>query len=118
MEDVLIINDEVDSCLFLADILKKLGLKANAVNSLADAKEIMSIKSYSLVFLDNTLRDGSGLDFISNIKAQAYDSTIIMLTANLIDQQKALQSGVDLCIDKPFNQHSIVHALWNVPEKI
>jgi len=117
MEDVLIINDEVDSCLFLAGILKKLGLKTNAVNSLADAKEIMSIKSYSLVFLDNALRDGSGLDFISNIKAQAYDSTIIMLTASLIDQQKALQSGVDFCIDKPFNQHSIVHALWNVPGK-
>lgn len=61
-------------------------------------------KQYSLVILDVNLPDGSGFDFLQEIKKE-YDICVIMLTANDMETDivAGLELGADDYITKPFS---------------
>jgi two-component system OmpR family response regulator len=65
--------------------------------------------SPAIIFLDNHLPDGMGMDFIKHIKNNSPATKIVMITAydNISDRNKALQLGVDAFIGKPFTRDTI-----------
>src|SRR4051812_45180128 len=79
---VLIIDDEIDICYLLSGILKQKKLKTSYVNSLSAAEVALRNDPPSLIFLDNHLPDGFGLDFIGYIKDNYPRTKIIMITAH------------------------------------
>ena len=110
--NALIIDDEIDICFLLSGILKQKNISANYVNNLADAAiELRNIHP-ELVFLDNHLPDGLGIDFVEHIKRFYPQSKIVMITAydSSRDRQLAINKGVDIFIGKPFTKDIINYA--------
>ncbi|CAN5203327.1 hypothetical protein BH11BAC5_BH11BAC5_39980 [soil metagenome] len=107
--DVLIIDDEVDICYLLGSLLCKKQLQSKYVNSLKDAASILENNEPEIIFLDNHLPDGLGVNFISYIKRFHPLSKIIMITAHdtIADKQNAFKEGVDYFLSKPFSKETI-----------
>ena len=109
----LIIDDEIDICYLLSSILKNRNLQADYVNSIYEARMALQLNVPSIIFLDNHLPDGLGIDFLKHIKQEYPQVKVIMITAhdNAEDRKKAHDIGVDSFIGKPFNREVIHRTL-------
>jgi DNA-binding NtrC family response regulator len=110
---VLIVDDELDICYLLSGMLKQRNFHTGFVNNLGDARLALATDPPSLIFLDNHLPDGFGLDFIPFIKESYPEVKVIMITAHdgAQDRKKAYDGGVDLFIAKPLNRKLIYDAV-------
>jgi two-component system OmpR family response regulator len=110
---VLIIDDELDICYLLSGILRQKKLRTSYVNTLSDAEVALKNDTPGLLFLDNHLPDGVGLDFIQHIKTNYPETKIIMITAHdsAADRKKAFMQGADFFISKPFTRELIYNTL-------
>ena len=110
---VLIIDDETDICYLLSTLLKQRNLDTEYVNSLSDAAIALKKETPELIFLDNHLPDGMGMNFIEYIKLHYPVAKIIMITAHdtPTDRQQALTEGVDSFIAKPFTREVIYNTI-------
>ncbi len=106
---VLIIDDELDICYLLSGILRQKKLRTSYVNTLLEAEVALKSDPPGLLFLDNHLPDGFGLDFISYIKNNYPSIKIIMITAHdsAAEKNRAYTEGVDFFISKPFTRDLI-----------
>lgn len=113
MLNALIIDDEIDIWFLLSSMLRKHKLTTTFVNNLHRATEKLAENSPSVIFLDNRLPDGLGIDFISFIKKQNPVSKIVLITGHDSDEDrnKALKNGADVFITKPFSGRMIDEAL-------
>jgi len=109
----LIVDDEIDMCYLLIDILKHKNLQASFVNTISDAKRVLQDENHSIVFLDNHLPDGFGINFIREIKKIHPRVKIVMISAHdtNMDREKAYFRGVDHFIGKPFTREMIFKTL-------
>ena len=109
----LIIDDEIDICYLLSGILKQKNCYTNYVNNLAEATIELQTNSPLIVFLDNHLPDGLGINFVDHIKKNYPQIKIVMITAydTSEDRQEAIKKGVDIFIGKPFTKDEINKAL-------
>ncbi len=90
-------------------ILRKKNLQTTFVNSIIEAQDLLAIKYPYILILDNNLPDGSGVDFIRNIKISHPLMRIIMITADdtFANKNNALKAGADFFIGKPFTRDII-----------
>ncbi|HNP21700.1 MAG TPA: response regulator [Panacibacter sp.] len=112
----LIIDDEEDTCLLLGSILKQKSIRTTVAHSIADAKYALTTEVPDIVFLDNRLKDGLGLDFIPAILHDHPKLKIVLMTAYDTpgDRDKAMQNGAVGFIGKPFTRTIIADALRRV----
>lgn len=105
----LIIDDEIDICYLLSSILRKKNINTNYVNSITEARQALERQHPELIFLDNRLPDGMGIDFIEQIKRKHPGIKVAMITAydTAVDRTKALLQGADFFIPKPFSRDAI-----------
>ena len=105
----LIVDDEVDICFLLSGILRQKQLKPSFVNNLAGAKESLQKDTPSILFLDNHLPDGRGIDFIPYVRKNYPGIKIVMITAHDTpeDRKRSYENGVDYFLSKPFSRHQI-----------
>lgn len=107
----LIVDDEPDICFLLMEILHKKNLHNFSVNNLADAMLFLQSYDPAVIFLDNKLSDGLGVDYIRLFKQQHPAATVIMLTAHDNFREKAIQEGADHFITKPFSKDAILKVI-------
>lgn len=109
----LIIDDEKDICYLLSSVLKKKHIASNNVNTLKDAEKILAGEKPGIIFLDNHLPDGLGVDFMLSIKKLSPASKIVMISAHDTnnDRVKAYHQGADYFIGKPFSIEMINKAV-------
>ena len=114
--NVLIIDDELDICYLLSGILRQKDLRTSYVNTLSDAEVALKTDPPGLLFLDNHLPDGFGLDFIHHVKTNYPTTKIIMITAHdsAAERKKAFMEGVDFFISKPFTRELIYTTLEKI----
>lgn len=112
----LIIDDENDICFLLTNILRNNKLNVQFVNSITEGKSYLKDAKPDILFLDNHLQDGYGIDFINYVKSKYADTKIIMVTAHDTpeDRKKAMQEGADFFIAKPFSAAEIKKAIQTV----
>jgi DNA-binding NtrC family response regulator len=111
--EVLIVEDEIDICYLLTGILNKQHVQTAFATSLFDAQKALKKGHTDVLFIDNNLPDGYGVDFIPIVKREYPGTKIIMMTAHDTgaDKQKALKQGADFFIGKPFTHAMIVNTL-------
>lgn len=116
MDKVLIIDDEQDICFMLSLMLKKKNLESKVAHSLTEGKSLIEKEKPNLIFLDNNLPDGLGIDAIPELKKQFPEVKIIVITANdTTDNRKdAIQNGANAFIGKPFTGQKIFSAIESV----
>src|SRR6476660_1210480 len=112
----LIVDDEIDVCYLLSSILKHKNLQASYVNSIDEAKRVLKEDHHSIIFLDNHLPDGFGINFIGEIRKLNPRVKIVMITAHDTnnDKHRAYDQGVDQFIGKPFTRENILNAIENL----
>ncbi len=112
-EFVLVVDDEIDICYLISGILKQRNLPSGYANSILDAKAVLGSRSPSLLFLDNRLPDGLGLNFISFVKQTCPHTKIVMITAHddASEKAQAYKEGADLFLGKPLNRDIINQAI-------
>ncbi|MDQ6756307.1 MAG: response regulator [Bacteroidota bacterium] len=105
----LIVEDEIDICFLLTGILRKKNLHTTFVNTIKDAQNTLTSLNPAILFLDNNLPDGFGVDLIYHIKKENPSIKIVMMTADdtIADKAKALKAGADAFIGKPFTRDTI-----------
>src|ERR1700749_4759717 len=110
---VLIVDDELDICYLLSGMLKQRNFLTGFVNTLSDAVIALKTDTPSILFLDNHLPDGFGLDFIPYIKKNYPEVKVIMITAHdgAVERKQAYDGGVDLFVAKPLNRKMINDAI-------
>lgn len=112
----LIIEDEQDICFMLIKILKQKSYTLAAVHNITEASRWLLNQSPALIFLDNNLPDGRGIDFLPLLKKMNPSAKIIMITAydTPYDKRLAIENGVDEFIGKPFTRQ----AIYSVVDKL
>jgi two-component system, OmpR family, response regulator len=118
--EVLIVEDELDICYLLSGILKRRNLNTSYVTSLIAAKKELNTIKPDILFIDNHLPDGFGVDFISSVKKIYPLIKIVMITAHDSgdDKNKAFEEGADYFIGKPFSSNTIISTVDNLLEAI
>lgn len=112
-EQILVVDDEVEICLLLSGMLKKLSFDAGYAHSVSEGLRKLSDKVYDVVFLDLNLPDGLGFHLIPEVKKSNPGAKVIIISAydGNVERQKAKVEGADFFIPKPFNKKMIVNAL-------
>ncbi len=112
----LIIDDDIDTCILLSRILVENKIKPLSVNTLHDAENIFKSVNPGLIFLDNNLPDGYGLNFLSYLKEKFPSALIVMITAHISDfnRRTALLRGAEFFIEKPFSSNDINNVIHSI----
>ena len=100
---ILIVDDEVDISFLLSTLLKKKNYQTQSAFDIQQAKLALAHDTPSVVFLDNHLTDGLGMNFIPYIKENYPQTKIIMITAydDKESRMEAYDKGVDDFVSKP-----------------
>lgn len=110
-QKVLIIDDEVEICYLLSRILRKSGIEVSYVNNISDARLKLTSFTPSVIFLDNHLPDGLGIDFAKYLSLKFPECRIIIITAKETNADHAYRNGASEIIFKPFTSENIFSAL-------
>lgn len=111
---MLVVEDQGEMCLILDLILSERKFESDYVNNLLDADEYLRNNKPSLIFLDNQLPDGYGVDFISYVKKKYPLIKIIMISGFGTARDVALENGADVFLEKPFSLDNVNQAIDQV----
>ncbi|MBK6640766.1 MAG: response regulator [Bacteroidia bacterium] len=114
--DAIIIDDELDICILLTGMLRQIGFKTRYATTLKEGLTKLSNSSNMVLFLDNNLPDGSGLEALSDIKKDYPDIRVIMISAydGDAERRRAADNGAADFIGKPLKRSLIVDSLKNI----
>ncbi|MDZ7641429.1 MAG: response regulator transcription factor [Desulfurivibrio sp.] len=101
---ILAIDDDADILMVLKANLELHGFTLFTADSLAAAREVLTMRTPALVLLDWMLPDGDGLEFCAWLKEHYPHLAVIMLTAKdkVVDRVAGLEQGTDDYLVKPF----------------
>jgi len=119
MAKILVVDDNLDMCQIISDILKEGGHSVNISYNGEDA--LMKIKKnhYDLIVLDYKLNEISGLMVLEKALQIIPSLKIIMISAFGSDstKAKAIELGAGDFIDKPFDIKRFVQAVQGMLTK-
>ena len=100
---VLVVDDEPDIRELLDLTLARMGLEADCVGSVAEARTRLAERSYQLCLTDMRLPDGEGIDLVKHIASLSLDLPVAVITAHGSAENavSALKAGAFDYIAKP-----------------
>jgi PAS domain S-box-containing protein len=115
---ILLAEDNIINQKVALGILKKLGLRVDAVGNGLEALRVLETQPYDLVLMDVQMPDMDGLEATRQIRdAQSkvldHEIPIIAMTANAMqeDRERCLQAGMNDFITKPVQSQVLAHVL-------
>jgi two-component system, OmpR family, response regulator len=109
MKNILLIEDEGETCMLLKKLLADTHIKIDQVKNLSDAGTYLRTHQPSLILLDNRLPDGYGFDFLDYLKKNYPSVKIIMISGvDLAAGDFAIDSGADVFLPKPFTKAKLL----------
>ncbi len=109
MANILVIDDESKMTYLVESALSEAGFSVTAVNSPAEALQLIERHSYDIIITDLTMPQFSGLDILARAK-QKGDSEVVMMTAygTVETAVEAMKKGAADYIMKPFPMDELV----------
>lgn len=100
---VLVVDDEADIRELLDLTLARMGLSADCVGTLAEARRMLASQRYHLCLTDMRLPDGEGLELVRHIADTVVDLPVAVITAHGSTENavSALKAGAFDYIAKP-----------------
>jgi DNA-binding response OmpR family regulator len=92
------------------------GYKVNTAMNLTEAREIIKQFTPAIIVLDIMLPDGSGLDFLKEIRQAGSDVPVLLLTAlsESSDEVKGIREGGDDYVAKPYDSEVLLVRIENL----
>lgn len=105
---ILIVEDEPSIADTLTFSLESEGFEPIRVATLAGARQALSSSEFSAIVLDVGLPDGSGFDFLKELR-KSHKTPVLFLTARdgEIDRVVGLEIGADDYVTKPFSPREV-----------
>ena len=105
---ILIVDDESQLAINLADFLSDLGMTTDVAYNGAQALEKLNLKPFDIVITDFTMPEMDGLELIKRIKANsAFDSIKIILMTGNYDSK--LSEALSMCNGHMFKPFDLEH---------
>ena len=116
---VLLIEDDKSLGRAVRDHLVNQNNAVDWAETLEDAYAAVSTTRYDFILLDLRLPDGSGLDFLKNIRTKNLTSPVVILTAHdqISERIEGLNSGADDYIVKPFDLYELTARIGAVARR-
>jgi CheY-like chemotaxis protein len=113
VRNILIIDDEKDLCLLLADALSAKGYHVTTANTRREGMVCIRKKPPDLVFLDLKLPDGDGINILSAIRRLCPQTIVNIISAygSAERKEEAMRKGAHDFIDKPFTERDILKCI-------
>ncbi len=111
MRRALLVDDEPEICMLLANILRRTGTECAIAHSLAAGRAALSSAHFDAVFLDVHLPDGLGYELIEDIKSTQPGARAIAISAMDSERSRAVAAGADLFVPKPFDRAVILNSI-------
>jgi two-component system, OmpR family, response regulator len=107
---VLIIDDEMDSCLIWTSFLSQLKFTVYTAQTLKEGMRLIDVVRPEIIFLDNNLPDGLGWEQVDVIKSKLPGCKINLVSAYHFDETRWSHSDVRI-IEKPITLSSVKRLL-------
>jgi two-component system response regulator AtoC len=116
MPHALVVDDDVNFVLGLAEIVGREGFTASTANSMAEARAEIAKQMPDVVLADLQLPDGSGLDLLVDFQEQGATPDVIVITghATVETAVHALRRGATDYLTKPVDFARIKAVLANL----
>jgi DNA-binding NtrC family response regulator len=107
---ILVIDDDVDMCEFLSDVLKGEGMDVSALSDSLEACKVLRREEFDVVITDLKMKGLKGLDVLTEAKKAAPATPVIIITAfgTVESAIKAMKMGAYDYITKPFQTDTIL----------
>lgn len=101
---MLVVEDDPETRAFVVAILEEIGVELIAANSLAGARVSERQQAFDLVIVDRMLPDGSGLEWVRELRTMGSVVPALLLTAlrEVAHRVEGLEAGADDYLGKPF----------------
>lgn len=115
---ILVVDDESSIRYALKEALRSWNYESGTAADLAEARRLYREENPSVVLLDIDLPDGSGLDFLTEIKAENHETIVVMITGSVDVKNTiaALRGGAHDFIGKPIRLEELRVTLQNALE--
>ena len=115
---ILVIENEKDIRLLLADILTSGGHRVASASDGVEAMQIFKEDYFDLVLTDLGMPAMSGWEVASTIKKMAPDVIIVIITGwgSQLDHHELERNGVDMVVSKPFRVSQILNLVQEARE--
>ncbi|KXK07367.1 MAG: Fis family transcriptional regulator [Acidobacteria bacterium OLB17] len=115
---ILIVDDDASIRFALSDALRSWDHEPLAAGSIAEAESLLRDESPAVVLLDIDLPDGSGLGLLEKIKADSFDTIVIMITGNvgMPNVLSAFRAGAHDFVGKPVKLEELRLTIKNALE--
>src|ERR687887_1326196 len=116
---VLIIDDERPVLMTLEALLKRHGYHVDTASTASQGLKLLRSKPSTLVLLDLQLPDADGLETLDQIKAEAPETQVIILTAHdsLSNAIESIKRGAFHFIAKPYAPEELLSLIEKALEK-
>lgn len=110
MVPVLVVEDDPEIGASLRALLHSEGMEPVLATTLRAAKELFQKREFALLVVDVNLPDGSGFDFVRDVRDRDGSLPVVFLTARLDEESalKGLALGASDYLRKPFGSRELV----------
>ena len=115
---ILIVDDDSSIRFALKEALRSWNFESVPAANLSEARRLFHEEEPNVALLDIDLPDGSGIDFLTEIKAEQPDTIVVMITGNIDVKNTvaALRGGAHDFIGKPVRLEELRVTLQNALE--
>ena len=115
---VLVLDDDEETRRMLADVLQCHGAEVVVHSSGPDALECLGREKFNVLLSDLGMEEMDGVDFIREVRARGVQTPAAALSAytGVEHQQKALQAGFQIHLDKPVETLYLVAAVADLAD--
>ena len=116
---ILIVDDSKFLRMLLADLLTRNGFEVLEAESGEQAVKVFLEESPDLVTLDILMPGRDGIETLQDLRAQSPEARVVMVTALGMEDyiKRALDSGADGFILKPFSAEKVLETVQEVLER-
>lgn len=105
---ILVVDDEKECCQLFEEYLTKRGYSVDIAYDGLEAKDLLDKYTYDCIFFDCNMPELSGVELIKVIKEKNPKAKKIMISGyDLINEDFAKDSGVDIFLRKPFSLETV-----------
>jgi two-component system, NtrC family, response regulator len=113
MKRALITEDDLVSNLLLSALIRGQGYTTVSTYSIKEMSDVLDGEQFDVIFLDNKLGDGMGIDYLPNVRTKQPQAFIVVMSAESFKEnvERAFANGANEFLPKPLSHKEIKRVL-------